>query len=221
MSKTPKTETVVLTANQEKVVYLQGTHVNVLSCTAATFAAAFDEDAFQTFYPGMVYPDPDGFSKIRVRDTSGAGSTIVLTAAHDVIFDARTNTAAIVAMAASMANIDADTDNLALILAALAGLVVTSTPVVYNAATRIPMTTVLQDGAGVTQLVVANAATKRVEITASPDNAGWIFLAYANDVTSTLCVSVLTPGGNWAKEFAGDVYACGSNGTEKACGAIY
>jgi len=220
--KTPKTISVVLTASQEKVVPVIGQYMHVRSCTVASFQAAFDEDTLETFYPGATYPSPEAFDQIRLKDSLGGGCTIEIIVAQvpftDVAYDQSvlsTISTTMTAIATDMAALEVLDTARNVDLAALEVLAeIPDTP------TAVAEATIAQTGVGEDQLITAAVGNRKVLIQADYANTGEVYAGFATGVTAANTPIHLQPGDSWAEDYAGDVYACSENGTEKARGYV-
>lgn len=112
MNNTPRTETITLAAGETLSVAIPGKWLLVESCTAVSFQFAFDNDPLTTGVPYRTYPCRDGFEGLRFRDSIGAGCVIVVVIADEVPADNRYGADELTAIAASVAAIDIDTDNI-------------------------------------------------------------------------------------------------------------
>jgi hypothetical protein len=141
--------------------------------------------------PGFGYPCPTGFDRVRFRDTSGAGCTIVATFADDLCPDSRLGASAIIwaAIAASLVNVDADLELLK------PGTV----------PTLIPLTVVPITPAAALQIVTAGGV-KQAMIQADLDNAGNVYLGFDNTVDATNSFARLSPGESIALPHDVDVW---------------
>lgn len=119
--------------------------------------------------------------------------------------EAGADNGALTSIAASLANIDADLDELK----------------PYSTHVRIPKTAIAQTGVGFTQLVAANGLNREVEIVCDLANAGYIYLATTDDVTDALSITELAAGGSWNRKWKGNVYACGSAAGMNVRGSIW
>lgn len=203
-AKTPLTETIILAAGETITIPIPGKYLVIRSCTAATFEAGFDNDTLSTFYAGTAYPSAERFTQVRFRDSLGAGCTIVATFADDLAIDQSVATAVWAAMAASLVNIDAD----------LEFLKPAGTPTLF------PLTTIAKTGVGSVHVVTVAADNKKVLVQADQDNAGSVYLGFVNTLTAVNSFARLLPGESWQEEFAGHVWACSENGTEKVRGYV-
>lgn len=202
---TPKTETIVLAAGQTLPYPVAGKAVTVISSTAATFQAAFDNDPFETWQEGFMYPSADGFRQIRFRDSLGAGCTIVVNIADQPVGDNRMSLAGgvLAAMAATLVNI----------LAAVNRLLGKA------AATVLADTNVAATGGAGTLLFAASATRRIVEVQALSTNGGTVYVGTTAAVAAANKLAELPAGASWYDEYyQGAVYAVGNDGAQVVCG---
>jgi len=198
-AKTPRTETFILAAGQLLKVPIEGRYLMVRSCTAASFEAKFDNDAFSTFFAGTTYPARDGFDVVWLRDSLGAGCTIVLTFLDELGGDAAG--AVLASMAASLASIDQEISGSA--AAAVAG--------------QLPDTVCAVTPGPATLLFAAKASRTEIEIHAPRTNgAGVIYLGITAARAKLVDkFEVLSAGESWYSDREkGAIYACSSTGAE-------
>lgn len=212
----PRQETISLAANETKPVPVRGRWLLILANTVASVDVAFDDNDFAPMDAGIPYPATEGaFELLRFRETTGAAATIRFVASESQMPDTRGGTLA-AAMAASLASIDADTDNLATIDGDT-GNIAADTALMIPASTATPfgLAAVAQTGIGSTQVVAAAAANKWVSVQADVGNAGAVYVGFVAGVTAANAPIRLGPGDSWREEWAGDVYACSDAGTEQ------
>jgi hypothetical protein len=210
---TPQTIPITLAANARTIIPITGKYAHLHTLSVATCTIAFDEEAPQTAYAGIGYSAVRPFKQVSLADTLGGGLTAVLIVSDLPIVDGRAGGFA-AAMAASLAAIDLDCDNLATIDAD------TSKIVPASAGTVTAAVVVAQTGVGETQLITAAATNKRILIQNDIDSAGSIYLRFVTGVTAANCGVRLLPGETWVEEWAGNVFACSENGTETARGYV-
>jgi hypothetical protein len=233
--KTPQTITLTLAAGTRARLSVSGNYLHVLTCTAASCQFAFDEEALQTVYPGLGYRCEGGFQELTFRDSLGFGCIIVVVAADLPIEDAR-NSGFTAAMANSLAAIDIDTNNLALMLVqetAIAGDTVNLDTPLSNIETLLtipnsPLGIPAADGAvacpisggapSEVQLVVGSADSRIVFIQALDVNVGLVYLRFRTGVTNIAYNVRLRPGDTWREKCQWGVWACSDNGSEAVCG---
>jgi hypothetical protein len=121
-NNTPRTETITLAAGAAVTVPIPGRWMQVMDCTVAAFEYAFDNDTWTPGEAHVTYPAAEGFQQVRFRDSGGLGCTIRCIISQNLPSDNRYGVDQLVAIAASVAAIDIDTDNLALIEAETANL---------------------------------------------------------------------------------------------------
>jgi hypothetical protein len=242
---TPQYFTETVLAGGTATVQIYGRYVSIVSITGSTFSLGLNEDPPQPVTTGLLFDAGTAhFTRLTVINTGGAPGTIALRIAEQPIDDFGSDALAI-AMAASLAAIDLDTDNLATIEAhqvnieaSLAAIdldtdnlatieahqvnieaslaAIEAVTEIPDTPTIFPLGVIAQTGVGVTQLVTAAATNKRVLVQADHDNAGSLYLGFDNTVTAVNSFARLLPGESWQETWAADVYACSQNGTENA-----
>ena len=180
--KTPKTMTVNLLAGKSKDVPVVGRFLHIRSCSVDSIQGAFDNDPFQVFYPGSVYPASESFEKIRFRDYLGAGCSLVIRVSQVEL-------------------IPGTYDEIILedILEDLRG---DTTPEGFD---RVAV------GTSAVQVIAANANRKGCSVQAQWNNSGIVFIGFDNTVTATKYADNFAAGEGFSwDDYRGDVYAIGS-----------
>jgi hypothetical protein len=232
--QTPQTTTLTITAGARVEWPVQGQAVLILSITpAASIQAAFGNDSYQTFYPGLVYPAADKpFQSVRFFNATGVTQTLVVCAGAltlnnngvpDLLTAIAVGNALLTTIETETANLDVplsdatsllttietETVNLDVPLSdATALLVAPDTP------TLVPQTLVDQTGVGSTQILAANPNRKWCFVSCDLGNAGYIYLGFTNAVTAVQSFFDMMAGGTWRETYRGAVWACSENGTE-------
>jgi len=177
--KTPVTYPCTLAADQEKTIALPGNYLHVRSCSVGSLEAAFDDDPFQTFYPGATYPSAKPFEHVRVKDSLGGGCTLILIISdnplRDVAYDEVVLSNINTAIAALQVVMTACRDELQ------GG----TTPIGYNA---VPV------GVAAVEVVSLNAARKGCFIQAHPTNTGLVYVGFDNTVGPAKYMACLSAG---------------------------
>lgn len=173
----------------------------------ASIQFGFDDEPYSALNITLVQSKRDGYQRIRFRNTGVAG-TLTAVLSDGPISDTQIST--LLAIAASLAAIDGDTDNLVTINDRLAG---------EAALTQKAKTNVAATGGAGTVVFAANANRKRISVTASEDNVGYIYLGKAGTVSAVDHFTVLFSGGNWSDDkYTGAVYAVGSDAAQNLVG---
>ena len=191
--KTPLTYPCTLTAGQEKTVPVPGNYLHVRSCSVGSFEAAFGNDPFQTFYPGATYPSAKPFDQVRVKDSLGAGCTLVLIISDNPLRD--------------VAYDEVILSNINTAIAAL--------QVVMTASRDELQGDITHEGYGATavgvaavEIIAANADRKGCDIQARWDNAGVIYVGYDNGVGPADYMACLSAEGGYTwDDYRGPIWA--------------
>jgi len=203
--KTPQYITRTLAAGAFASIAAPGNYLTVASISASTFAVGIDgETPAQVIAGGRTFVKR-GFTLLRVQNTGGVAGVLVLVVTEDEynLADAA-NAAVLAAIAASVAGVDLDTNQL-----------LPSTSHV-----NIPVGIVAQDGVGDTLIVAAAAMNRDIEINADLGNAGCVYLSHLNPATIANAFTALMAGGSWSGRTTETIRACSDNGTEQVRGVI-
>ncbi len=181
-----------------------GQHILIVTISASTVALGLDDDPPQQLVAGQHIDVGDRkYRQIILQETGGIGCTVVMLVST-VYVDLQYTGGVLGGMAASLIAIDADLELL-------------KPP---SVGTIIPLGAVAQTGIGSTQLVTAAGVNRKCLVQADQDNTGSVYLAYTNAVTAALSFCRLLPGESWMDEWAGNIWACSTNGTEQVRGYV-
>lgn len=197
--KTPRYFSRTLAAGGFAQVSAQGHYLTIISISAGTIEIGLDGETPEQVRAGLQIESRRGFGLMRIRNSGLVAGTIVFYVSEEPMgmVDA--------SIAAALASIDTDLD------------------AVQPAGTHvlIPSTLIAQTGVGSTQLVAANGNNLEIEIVADMANANYIYLGTAATVTAANSFTELMAGGAWSGRVTTDIWACSTNGTELARGAIW
>lgn len=195
--KTPTYHTLTIGAGAYAEIRGYARFVRLVSITgAATVRMAFDNDALQTFQPGISIDCEDQhWTRILFYNPAGVAVTVVLLEGDTRVLDDSQDSAA---MAATLTSI----------LARLAGVATMTQGVVQTLAAT--------GGAG-DLIFAANANRRRVVIEASLANVGYVYLGNAvGNCSDADCFAMLAPGQSWSDDFyTGAIYGVGSDATQQ------
>jgi hypothetical protein len=198
--KTARYITRTIAAGGFSPIGVQGKHLAIVSVSASTIEMGIDDEAPQQIVQGLRIQVALGFQQVVLRNTGGAGSTVVLFVSDEPI-DVLTGSL-LGTIAASLASIDADMEILK----------------PGTAKTVFPQTVIGLAGAA-TVIFAANANRKSGFVQADAANAGRVWLGVSNAVTQVQSWFELLPGATSpAIADTVAVWACSENGTETVRG---
>jgi len=203
MTKTPRYETRTIAAGGVARIGAYGRYITVASISASTILLGIDDDNPQQVIAGLRFEVKEPYQRLTLWNTGAVASTVILYIA-DVPIDL-TSDSLFTAMLASLTAIQTKTE--------LQGP--------YSDLVEVGQTVVAQTGVGSTQIVTANALNCEVEIVADLGNANHVYLGETNAVTQAASFTELRAGGTWNRKWAGDVWACSTNGTEQVRASIW
>lgn len=233
--RTPTAFPVTLAANQEKTIPVPGRFMHVRSCSVASFQAGFGDDPLQSFFPGATYPSAEVFDKVRVKDSLGAGCTLMLIiseeplrdVAYDEVILANINTA-IAAVEAAVADVEiaviavdtsVDLNKAAVDLVGTAVDLNTVAVAGVEAAVAAVEAELQGDtthqgfdevavGLEAVPVVALNAARKGCSVQSHPTNGGLVYLGFDDTVGPTKYAAVLSGGDAYSWDnYRGVIYA--------------
>jgi hypothetical protein len=218
MKITPRYHSIPLAAGQEFIVADYDQFVTIFDITGATSCQwAFDDDNWETVLPGTAYELPEGkrFSRVRLRNPNPGAITVVVTFSPGRVYDNRLmNTGAtLTAIAASLAAIDVDTDNLATIDADTGSILA---ELQGDTTHETQGTEVTLAAATAASVLASNTNRKGCVVQAKTTNAANVFIGFTNAVTDTVWVLELKPGQGYTwDDYRGAIYAYSVAGADK------
>lgn len=196
--KTPRFISRTLAAGAFTQIGASGKFLTIISITAGVFEVSIDGESPEQVRAGLQIQVSRGFSLLRVRNSGIVAGTIICYVSDEPLGQADAS------IAAALANIDGDTDQL-----------LPSTTHV-----NIPFVVAAQDGVGDTQIVPASALNRDIEINADFGNADYVYLSHVNPATAANAFTCLQAGGCWTGRTTQEIRACSTNGTEGVRGVI-
>lgn len=175
-----------------------GRFLTVISISAGTFEFGIDGETPEQVQAGIQIEVSKGFRLLRIRNAGLVAGTIVFYVSDEPLGMVDTS------IAAALASIDADTDQL----------------LPSGSHVDVALVVVAQDGVGDTQIVAAAATNRDIEINADFANADYVYLSHANPATSANAFTCLAAGGCWTGRTTEEIRACSTNGAEQVRGVI-
>lgn len=196
--KTPRYFSRTLAAGAWASVGAAGKYITVISISAGTIEVGIDGETPEQVRAGIQIQESRGFKLLRLTNAGGVAGTVVFYVSDEPLGMVDTS------IAAALANIDSDTDQL----------------LPSGSHVNVPLVLVAQDGVGDTQIVAAAATNRRIEINADFGNAGYVYLSHTNPANSANAFTALAAGGCWVEQTTEAIRACSTNGTEQVRGVI-